>query len=384
MRIVLITGFYPGAKMGGAEYQTALLARGLTKLGHEAIFIAVRAPQEATFEHEGVQVHELTGWRAMGRATYKKALEQLLTEIKPDLCYVRLLTELADVSALCRREQIPVVSVTCSLRETTPFLFGYHPRETIGYLRSQQTYHHLRSFWAIRHSAAHICNTHELRERMQPWLPGKQIQTIYNGSMVAPETEIHSEPTGQIIWVNNFKNGKRPHLFVELARRLPQYKFVMVGAIANRGRYARWLRNMLAKAPANLQHLGALPIEQTNEQISQSDLLVYTSKAGVEGFGNSFLQAWFRGVPTASLSFELDGILDREGVGFFAKSFDELVQKTESLMQDRSARARMGQRALDYALENYRAETMVAAHEKLFQAVTDQSSSRQVTHSYAS
>lgn len=384
MRVALVTGFYPGSKMGGAEYQTALLAKGLVKLGHEAVFIAVRAPREAISEEDGVQIYELPGWRVSGRTLYRQQLGQIFHDVAPDVCYVRLLTELADISTICRQDDIPVVSVTCSLRETTPLLLGYHPRETFGYLRSNQTYHHLRSFFAIRHSAAHVCNTHELRQRMQPWLPGKQIQTIYNGSPVAPAAEIHQQRSGQVIWVNNFKNGKRPHLYIELAGRLPQYKFVMIGGIPERGRYARWFRRLVDNAPQNLTYLGALPVEQTNQHISQSDLLVYTSKAGVEGFGNSFLQAWFRGVPTASLSFQLDGILDREQVGFFANTFEELVQGTRHVLEDDATRTQMGQRAFAYAMDHFRMETMVEQYAKLFLSLTDESPIQQFTESYVS
>lgn len=371
MRVMLVTGFYPGNKMGGAEYQTALLGKGLVNRGHEVIFLAIRAEREATIERDGIKIVELPGWRAMGQSAYRQRIAQIIQETAPDICYIRLLTELAELSALCKQANIPVASVTCSLRETTPFLFGYHPRETLGYLRSRQTFRHFQSFWAIRRSAAHICNTHELRTHMQPWLPGKPIHMIYNGSPTAPAEEIHKTTTGQVIWVNNFKNGKRPHLFVELARRLPQWRFVMIGNIAQEGRYGRWLKQMIEKAPSNLCYLGPLPVHETNKHISQSDLLVYTSKAGVEGFGNSFLQAWFRGVPTASLSFELDGILERERVGFFARTFDDLVTGVKRVMENEGQRQEMGERALIYAQQNYQVETMVDKHESLFKQVVE-------------
>jgi len=369
MHIMLVTGFYPGRKMGGAEYQTALLGKGLVEKGHDVTFVAVRAEKEGTFEVDGIKVVEIPGWRKTGNGPYQQQVQHIIQTTAPDVCYIRLLTELADLSAICNQAKIPVASVTCSLRETTPFLFGYHPRETLGYLRSQQTFRHFRSFWAIRRSAAHICNTAELRTHMQPWLPGKPIHMIYNGSPTAPTEDLHKSATGQVIWVNNFKNGKRPHLFVEMARQLPQFRFVMIGSIAEEGRYGRWLKEMIKNAPSNLHYLGPLPVHETNKHISQSDLLVYTSKAGVEGFGNSFLQAWFRGVPTASLSFGLDGILERERVGFFARTFEELVTGVKRVMEDETERQVMGERALAYALNNYQVSTMVDKHELLFKRV---------------
>ena len=367
MRVMVVTGFYPGARMGGAEYQTALLAQGLAARGHEVAFLATSTGQSKTYAQDGVQIWEVSGWNKVGHAQHREQIAEIFAQFKPEICYIRLLTELDDIAALCRLRAIPYVSVSCSLKETSPLLFGYHPRETIGYLRSQQTLAHWRSFQAIRGAALHVSNTHELRERVQRWFPKQSMRTIYNGSPMATPAEIHGTRSGQIIWVNNLKRGKRPELFVELARRLPAYQFVMIGAIPDYGFYARTLQRMVATGPANFRYLGAMSVEGVNEQISKSDLLVYTSKAGVEGFGNSFLQAWFRGVPTASLSFRLDGILERERVGLFAERFDDFVVAIEQLMADEPQRAAMGERALHYALQNYRVETMVEQYEAAFQ-----------------
>ena len=370
MRIVVATGFYPGARMGGAEYQCHLLGKGLAACGHDVTYIATGAGETSSTHKDGMQLRELQGWANVGRRQHLTDLAQVIDEVQPEVCYVRLLTELDGFSQICRPRGIPVVSVTCSLKETTPWLFGYHPRETIGYLRSHQTFYHWRSFRAIRHSAAHVCNTHELREHVQPWLNGQTATTIYNGSPTPPESEVHTAPGRQVIWVNNFKRGKRPELYVELARRLPDIHFVMIGEIPDWGFYGASLNRMMKNAPPNLEYCGRLSVDEVNAQISQSDLLVYTSRKGVEGFGNSFLQAWFRGVPTASLSFELDGIIEREKVGKFAHTFDEFVNGVQALMNNPEARMAMGERARTYALENFRTETMVANYEDLFQRVT--------------
>ena len=371
MRAMLVTGFYPGERMGGAEYQTSLLAQGLVARGHEVVFLATNTGKEDITEANGITVWEIPGWRVTGWAQHKQHVVRAIQETTPDICYVRLLTELANIMPLCGEASIPVVSVSCSLKETSPFLLGYHPRETIGYLRSFQTVPHFRSFLAIRSSAAHVGNTYALAQKVQRWFPRKPIRTIYNGSPVPPPEEIHRTSTGQVIWVNNLKRWKRPHLFVELARRLPQFSFVMIGAIPPQGRYARTLRAMVQQGPANYQYLGSMPIDRVNRHIGQSDLLLYTSKASVEGFGNSFLQAWFRAVPTVSLSFELDGILEREKVGRFCRTFEQLIADVRDLMEDEAARLEMGQRAREYAMRHYPAERMVADYEALFKEILE-------------
>jgi glycosyltransferase involved in cell wall biosynthesis len=167
-----------------------------------------------------------------------------------------------------------------------------------------------------------------------------------------------------VIWVNNIKRWKRPEVVIELARRLPQFRFVMIGRTYP-ARHSRQLGEALQQGPANLEYLGPMPVDQVNQMISQSDLLLYTS-LNVEGFGNSFMQAWFRGVPTVSFEFELDGILEREGLGKCSMSLAELVSDVKDLMEDEPRRKEMGRRAREYAIRHHSAARMAADYEALF------------------
>jgi glycosyltransferase involved in cell wall biosynthesis len=248
-----------------------------------------------------------------------------------------------------------------------PLLVVRSPKKTLWYLLSSLTSKHLRSFCSVHSSAAHVCNTSDLQQRIQPWFPHRRILTIYNGSPQPAPEEIHSGASGQVIWVNNLKGWKRPEVFLRLAQKLPAYRFVMIGSMA-RGRFGKQVQAWLQQAPANVHYLGAQPIAEVNRQIGQSDLLLYTSLPR-EGFGNSFLQAWLRGVPTVSYTFELDGILEREQVGRCAHTFEQLVADVDALMQDHAQRQAMGQRARAYALRYHSVEALVDSFEILFRSI---------------
>lgn len=369
MRIAAFTGYHPMEKMGGAEYQTLLIAQGLADLGHDIVFLATDSDEEGEFEAGKITVLKIPGWPTVGRALHGQLFAKAIQQSAPDVCYVRVFTELATIVPLCKKASIPVVSASCHSMETSPFWLGCHPIETVAYLRSLETIIlHLRSFLSIRSSAVHVCNTKSLQRKIRRWFPHKRIRTIYNGQPIPPPESIHGESSGQVIWVNNLKRFKRPEVFVELARRLPQFRFVMIGRIQAGRRYTQRLRAVLKRATANFQYLGPMPIDQVNAMISQSDVLLYTSLP-VEGFGNSFLQAWLRGVPTVSLSFDLDGILEREGVGRCSRTFEQLVVDVRELMEDEAARLDMGRRAREYAVRHHSAEKMVADYEALFKEV---------------
>jgi glycosyltransferase involved in cell wall biosynthesis len=294
-------------------------------------------------------------------------LQATIERIQPALCYIRVFEELAALGGICKAAHIPVVSASSHTLETMPLLVVRSPKKTLWYLLSSLTSKHLRSFFSVHSSAAHICNTSDLQQRIQPWFPHRRILTIYNGSPQPAPAELHSGASGQVIWVNNLKGWKRPEVFVKLAQRLPAYRFVMIGSMAS-GRYGKQVRALLRQAPANVHYLGAQPIDEVNRQIGQSDLLLYTSLPR-EGFGNSFLQAWLRGVPTVSYTFELDGILERERIGRCAHTFEQLVADVDELMQDHAQRQAMGQRARAYALRYHSVEALVDSFEALFRSI---------------
>lgn len=368
MRILIVSSSNPGERIGGAEYQALLIARGMANLGYEPLFLATNTDCDDELVNGKITIKKTPSRLKVGWNNHHHHVSRIVEDFKPNLAYVREFIEIGTISSICKQMNIPTVSMSCHAMETSPFLVGYHPLETIGHLRCQDTFAHFQSFLSIRSSAAHVCNTKSLQQNIQRWYQHKQIQTIYNGSPVPPSDSAHQASTGQVIWVNNLKRWKRPEVFIELARRLPNYRFVMVGRLSGGRTFVRAIKKKIQEAPSNLQYMGPLPIDQVNELISQSDLLLYTSLP-VEGFGNSFLQAWLRCVPTLSLGYELDGILEREGIGRCSASFERLVADVEELMMDEPGRFEMGSRARDYASLNHNQQKMISNYEGLFKKV---------------
>lgn len=370
MRVMLATGFYPGDKMGGAEYQTALLARELAAQGHAVAFLATRAGREAKYHDQGITVLETAGPHTTSPSRHAQALDNLVKTWAPDLCYLRIFADIAPLMSSCRRYGVATVSMSCSGPETSPFLLGHHPYEAAGHLLKGTFYEHLRSFRAIAQADVHACNTRELSDNVARWYPRKRIHTVYNGTPFPDSSELHTQPGKQVVWVNNIKRVKRPEWFVELARRLPDYDFVMIGALYP-GRYGRAIQQILDEAPANLHYLGRQPVETANQIIGQSDLLVYTTRPGYEGFGNSFLQAWMRAVPTIS-TYTLDDIPEREQIGRYVTDVPSLTAAVAELMESTAQRMDMGARARRYAESHHSVAHMVDGYWKLFSHAVDE------------
>jgi glycosyltransferase involved in cell wall biosynthesis len=171
-----------------------------------------------------------------------------------------------------------------------------------------------------------------------------------------PPGELDKSGPLTVLWVANFKSLKRPEVFVRLAAALSDCSnthFVMIGAM-NFGGSERAAGERLSASMAgikNLKHLGQLPQAEVNQWLAASHLLVSTSRR--EGFPNTFIQAWLRGVPVVSLDVNPDGVLDAASTGVCVKTEEQLRQTVRAILSDRSRLSAMGERALEYAEQHH-------------------------------
>jgi glycosyltransferase involved in cell wall biosynthesis len=100
-----------------------------------------------------------------------------------------------------------------------------------------------------------------------------------------------------ILWVGTMHENKRPELLLEVAKKLPQRKFVMIGGPGSSAAFYEETRR-LAAAVSNVDFKGFLPLAEAEAWFDRARVLVNTSL--YEGMPNTFLQAWARGVPTVA------------------------------------------------------------------------------------
>jgi glycosyltransferase involved in cell wall biosynthesis len=180
----------------------------------------------------------------------------------------------------------------------------------------------------------------------------RRCDRIVHNFHAIPTQRIEKKPPIKIIWVANFKGFKRPELFVKLAsefRRRADVQFIMIGRQSSVGS----LKNILAeiRLAGNIDYRGELPLDQVNEIISSSHILVHTSS--LEGFPNCFIQAWLRRVPVVSLDIDPDDVIKDNRIGFHSGNFEQMVKDVELLISDQNLREEMGQRAEEYAVKNF-------------------------------
>lgn len=169
----------------------------------------------------------------------------------------------------------------------------------------------------------------------------KMIHRINNPmrilSLHAPE-----EPSF-FLWIGRLDSNKNPEVFLTLAKRCPDLKFMM---IISQARSNEWPHQL----PTDLCNLSVKHMVSPAEMRAMHQkayCLVSTSFR--EGFPNTFLEAWESGVPVASLHVNPDGILTSNELGFFSNgSIEELERFIIEMATNPQKRSEIGRKARMY------------------------------------
>lgn len=135
-----------------------------------------------------------------------------------------------------------------------------------------------------------------------------------------------------ILWVGRIESYKRPKLMLELARRLPENEFVMVGGKGSDLSLRREIEQEAA-ALENVQYLGHQPFDRVEGLFDETAVFVNTTIPGCEGFPNTFLQSWSRGIPVVSF-FDPDELISRNNLGICVGSLEEMKKSVRYYLSE--------------------------------------------------
>jgi glycosyltransferase involved in cell wall biosynthesis len=163
------------------------------------------------------------------------------------------------------------------------------------------------------------------------------------------------------LWVANIKPLKRPEIFVELAKRLPEFDFRMVGGSTD----AAWRQAFPDPVPRNLERTGFVPHSEVGIHFDEASVLVNTSVS--EGFPNTFLQAWARGVPSLAF-FDPQISVAGRALSEVAVSVDDMERRLRRLKTDAPYWEEVSARSRQHLLKEHAVEVVVDRFESLFVA----------------
>ncbi len=125
---------------------------------------------------------------------------------------------------------------------------------------------------------------------------------------------------------------KGVHDFVEIARRLPQYKFIWFGS-ANLKLVGREVRNAVKNAPKNLTFAGYVDKPALQAAFSGSDLFLFPTYEENEGI--VVLEALAMKIPVLLRNIPVyNGWISSESA-YLANDTDDFVRLTEAILEER-------------------------------------------------
>lgn len=231
----------------------------------------------------------------------------------------------------------------------------------IAYSRDRALYR-----WGVRRADAIVVQSE--RQRAQCRRVFGRESTLIDSCYRSVERS--ADHAGVVLWVATAKRHKRPHLFVELARRLPEYRFRLIGGPGG-GRdeqaYHDRLRQEAAALP-NVELPGFIPFSEAERHFDGASVFVNTSVG--EGFPNTFLQAWSRGVPTVSF-FDSEASVDGRRVGKVVADLDAMVAAVREYKQHPAAWQSDGEAARRYVQRRHSIGAVVDAYERVIAGLVD-------------
>lgn len=354
---ILIVNHHPQDVVGGSEIQCDLIAKHLTRSGHNVVYFAVH----------GKQPHYESPYKVERGILENGGLKRVLVRHQPDVVYWRFNRRKLLPSVLtCKRMNVKVVFSVSSGSDLIKWSHrmkfdNLSPIEKLK--RLYPFLHHIFSTRLHYFGYYFVDGVIAQLEQQTHTLPVQREVVIHNSVDDAVIPFHWDKPF--IAWVGAFKPVKNPEIYVELARHFQHtgVDFLMVGRIL--GKY----ENLLAQPsiPSNLHCLGLKPNHEVNGILQQALFLVQTSD--IEGFPNVFIQAWAQGKPTVSLYYDPDNMIRDNNIGYVSGNFEQLVKDTKALIENKTLRKEMGQRAKMYAKTHFNPEENIRKFEAFFREV---------------
>jgi glycosyltransferase involved in cell wall biosynthesis len=341
--------------IGGEEVQHTLLARALTARGYEVSMVVLDYGQPDGAEWEGIKVFKAYGsddglpvlrffhprWSGMWSA---------LKHADADVYYLSCASfRVGLVAMFARRQRRKLIFRVASDMDCEP--------ERLLIDRNYRRDRYLYEF-GLRNSSAILVQSAHQQETMKRnyGLSSTLAPMLVDMPPAIASFEARSIP---VLWVSNIRQLKRPDLALDFAASSREVSIHMIGGrISDSSELFDAIRERATATP-NVTFHGQIPYHDVNEFFANSRVFMNTSD--IEGFPNSYLQAWARGTPVVAF-FDPDGVIEREGLGFAVRDMEEMRLKVKELIANVEIWRATSERCIAFMRRHFNEERILAPY----------------------
>ncbi|MDA9761985.1 glycosyltransferase family 4 protein [Desulfobacterales bacterium] len=306
--------------VGGAEIQQKYLASNLIEKGWRVSFLTERTGNERKISlHSNMTIYHKIEYSKGNKFSRKliylpKSLWKALKEINADILYQRNPDYLSGILAIyCKLYKKKLI-----IAGANNWNFEKGKEKNLNNIVDK-----VCARIGIRFADTIILQNSE-QKRLLRKNYNKSGPVFYN---IFPERKIRQD-SRYVLWVARLESYKRPECFLQIAKNLPEYTFVMVGGHGNDSTLSEKIKHEASQIK-NVKYMGHQSFDRVEKLFDEAALFVNTSKLGCEGFPNTFLQAWSRGIPVISF-FDPDGLISQYNLGKAVKSISQMQDAIRS------------------------------------------------------
>lgn len=338
-----------GRFQGGAEVQSHFLANYIAEeTTHTVVYLGRWIPDDVSsykyriLQYQGPRPLRHLRWGQTGDA---KSIYDQLSRINPDVILQMQAGAYVGAGAFyAKRNNKPFVWYIASDRDL-------EPNPPVGTESPFKRLDQALFKYGIRNADYIIAQTKFQERALLANLNRRAVAVVHNFHPVPEPTE-KSDTQLIVSWVANLKPLKQPLLFARLAEAFKDrsdVSFMMAGR-SDDSDESRQAIETLRQLP-NGKYLGELKLDEVNSLLEKSHVLINTSE--YEGFPNTFVQGWLRGVPTLSINVDPDGLMAEHSIGKMSGSLDRLIDDLREYTTNSELRISSGKRARDFSARNF-------------------------------
>jgi glycosyltransferase involved in cell wall biosynthesis len=348
------------SQFGGAELQLYNLATELVKDPQFEIYFVVGDFGQSDFEiRDGIKLYKF--FNSQKGLKYFRAifgfhrLWKLLRKINADI-YIQRTTglETGEVALFCKTYDKKFIYMVANNEEVIDTKPSFFQKGIIGFVR-----------WKLFRFGLKIADLIIVQHEEQ----NKNLKKFYSKKGIVRKSahkiseQINASWREYVLWVARCDNYKQPELFLDLARKFPEKKFVMIMPLSNDKNYFKKIKNEASKVQ-NLQFIDYVFFNEIDNYFLRAKVFINTSRT--EGFPNTFVQAAKNKTPILSLNINPDGILEKYKIGINASgSFEALKKGLSKLFENQDLWNKMSENAYKYAKENHDIKKIIEEDKKI-------------------
>jgi glycosyltransferase involved in cell wall biosynthesis len=345
--------------VGGAEVQQSMIAPALARRGYRVSMICHDYGQPDGTEVDGVTIHNMhkpDEGVPVVRFFHPRltSLWSALARADADVYYQRSAAVWTGfIAAFCRRHGRASIYAGASDVDFVP------GRQEIRFARDRRIFE-----WGLRRVDRVVVQNPAQEEALRTHYgrEGALIPSCY-----IPCAGAHADSAGYVLWVATMRPPKQAEKLLEIARLLPQHRFVMVGGPDPALRsYCEGLLEAARTLP-NLEATGFVPYAEVERYFNGARVFLNTSS--YEGFPNTFLQAWSRGIPTVGF-FDTGSRRAGEPPYDLVDDVPQAARAIDRLMRDDVHWQRASQRSAAHFRECHSTDAVISMYEREIAALT--------------